>query len=129
MAKPDLSKLYTDPKGVIFRQDGTGLAVVALGTPAERQVMKRIGGLFEARTILDLINPGPDWEIFGIITGIEDIVDLLIETKIYRNGQLLIGSADISQDSDFYFVDRNKIAFIFHIRKGEVLQISKNFKE
>ena len=129
MAKPDLRPLYSTPETTIMEQGGKGFKAIDLGEslnllpPPERQILKRTGSLFVANTPLDLTDPGPGWSIFGSITDIEDEEDLLLNTKIYRNGQLLTGKVGISSvDFDFYFIEKNKIAFIFSVRTSEVIQ-------
>ncbi len=129
MAKPDLRKLYADSEGQIIQQMGVGVQPLEPIEGIERLILKRIGGLFKANTLLDLTDPGPGWDVFGNITGIEDEIDLFLNTKIYRNGQLLAVNDRFSPNFDFSFMETNTVAFIFSVRKGEVLQIIRNFKD
>ncbi len=129
MAKPDLGRLYAGPKGQIFKQGGSGLSTLEVSLTVQRLILKRVEGLFGENEPLDLTAPGFGWLIFGDAINVENEADLLTNIKIYRNGQLLIGNNSFSPDFDFYFIEKNKIAFIFSIRTSEVLQISKNFKD
>ncbi len=129
MAKPDLVPVYANPEGQTFRMGGMHFKPLELNTVIRRQVGKRSGPIFQAHTPLDLTALGLGWAVFGSPIEIEDETDLLVNIKIYRNGQLLMGSGGFSPDFDFYFVEKNKLAFIFSIRTSEVLQISKNFQE
>ena len=127
MAKPDMSKLYAGSDGIIFRELGVGLQTLTSTHVIQRQILKRTIGTLPADTPLDLVSPGSGWEIHGDPIEVTDGVDLLTNVKIYRNGQLLTVDNDFGSDFDFYFVEENKIAFVFSIRTSEVLQISKNF--
>ena len=129
MAKPDLRRLFANAKGRIVQLRGTGLEPIDLIQNVQRKILKRTGGLFKANTPLDLTEPGPGWAAFGSLEAVEDELDLFVNIKIYRNGQLLMSNNGASPDFDFSFIEKNKVAFIFSVRTSEVLQISKNFIE
>ncbi len=129
MAKPDLRKLYVDSDGRTVQLAGTGPELMALIRPIERQILKRIGGLFKANTPLDFTDPGIGWRVVGNSVGIENEIDLFLNVKIYRNGHLLTVNDRFSPDFDFSFIEKNKVAFIFSVRTSEVLQIVKNFRD
>jgi hypothetical protein len=129
MVKPDLVAVYANPNGRLFKLKGKGLEPMGPIPLVQRLLLKRTGSLFEAHTPLDLLDPGVEWKKFGSPLEIFNEEDLLVNIKVYRNGQLLTVNNDFGSDFDFYFVDTNKIAFVFSIRTHEILQISRNFEE
>jgi len=92
----------------------------------QRRILVRTGGPFGADTILDIITPGPGWDVSGDDVTFSGAVDFQEQTQVFRNGDLQLTGKSASDDNDVYFVAvSGSIAFETNIITNDVLQFWK----
>lgn len=93
-----------------------------------RKQLTRLSENFPAGGIININNPGSEWELDGETITFSSTEDFIERVKIYRNGQLL-DTGFPTEDCDVFPVisgpQNSQISFKMFITKNDVIQIWK----
>ncbi len=132
MAKPDISKLYSDPEGNIFREGATsltgmpGLTRIYPVKTVKKVLIRTARDQYDKNTPLNIETPGPDWDVEGDSITIPNSGTFTDSISVFYNGALLLNGPNAAAKRDVYFSGvPGAIAFEFNLKQKTVLQIWK----
>jgi hypothetical protein len=102
----------------------TGAA--ATGVDVQRRILIRTGSQLPQNTVIDVLDPGDGWVVFGDETTFSGATDFTELTQVYRNGIIQLTGESASDDNDVYFVSASgSIAFEYNLVHNDVVQVWK----
>lgn len=92
----------------------------------QRRILIRTGGAVPQDTVIDVLDPGEGWVVFGDETTFSGATDFTELTQVYRNGIHQLTGESASDDNDVYFVSASgSIAFEYNLVHNDVVQVWK----